>query len=349
MKVAEVLSSALILLLASSAAAVGLKLRHASSPAAASPAPKGTIRPGVVIRITSSKTELQAAFAANAQLRYEPHMEEMLGRDFVVVDMQHGGACTHSPQHGSPDLPADEQPVWCFPLNSVKLWEDTKDAKAPPAEGKAMKAVGLPTRPEVDIAPPARDEAPWDFSLKGKNLLDPVAPPFEKHVDLEKTRQPLPPWLKVQQVASVECMEKLHRNPHALCQPEDYVDYKKVVPPSTTEKPISPTEAKALKKQIKHLKSQIKSLSKKPEEPKEPAMEGVRMLPTSINDVVEGSEGKGPAGGDNRKMDIGRRGSAERMHQAQGHGERQGKKLQKKKEPNAEMNLPKGMNPEGWR
>merc|ERR1740130_95051 len=52
----------------------------------------------------------------------------------------------------------------------------------------------MPTRARVDIGPPGRHDAPWDFTVKGRNLLDPVAPHHNEQVDLKNSAMPMPAW-----------------------------------------------------------------------------------------------------------------------------------------------------------
>lgn len=316
-------------LLLTSAFAAGLKIRDAAAPAAASPAaapaggpaaagpaaaPPPPIRPGVVVRITKSHEQLMASFKGTP-IRHVPEMEEMLGKDFVVKEMKYGGAGLSSPDGTQKD-------TWYFPLAALTPWMETAAAKRPPVAGAAAKVVGTPTRAQVDLAPPGRDEAPWDYHVKGKHLMDPIAPRYNEQVDLEKSGMPLPPWMKVKQVATVECMEKMHKDPKHICGPEHYINYNLVTPTPTTAKPLTEKDAKALKNRIKHLESKVKSLT--PEEPKKtevkfeiPGMKEYKM--GSSSDVEKYGA---PKDRSNKKMKVGiRKPSNQGLNTAQGNSE----------------------------
>jgi len=320
-------ASALALLMPTSVAASGLKIRNTGGPApaaASGPAPGPApgpaapapppIRPGVVVRVTKSKEQLQANFKGQP-IRYSPLMDEMVGKDYVVKTMGYSGAGLAAPD-------GTQGNVWYFPLTALTPWLATPDAKKPPVAAQAYKVVGLPTRAKVEIGPPGRHDAPWDYTIKGRNLMDPIAPSYNQRVDLEKTRMPLPPWMKVKQVISVECMEKLHKDPKHLCDPEAYVNYAAVAPKPTPEKPMTQAEGQALKDKIQHLKKTIKSLSPKDDKkPTELTFKAPLIRGTKETMNTMGANAEGAQAGANHKMAIGKEGSGERLHTAQGHGE----------------------------
>jgi len=327
-------ASVLVLVLPLPAEAASLKLRS-KAPAEPAPAPgpagapgpgpapaPAPIRPGIVVRVTDSKQALLKSFEGQG-IRYSPLMDSMLGKDFVVKNMDHGGA-------GLPSPDGTQEDVWYFPLPALTPWSETKDARIPPVAGRAFKAVGLPTHARLEVGPPSRHEAPWEYSVRGRNLLDPIAPPMNERVDLEATAMALPPYMKVKQVVDVECLEKLHKDPNHLCNPEAYVDYNKVTPAPTTEKPLTQAEAKALKKQIKHLKKQIHSLTPKEMEVlpelKDFEVSGWKSVSQTMNSAGAYSERhlKELSGG--HKMEIGKEASKERFHTAQGHSEKEDEK-----------------------
>lgn len=324
-----VVSAVALLLLPSTAAAAGLRIRDAAAPAPAkdaSPAPAPSpgpapappaIRPGVVVRVTGSKEQLLKDFDG-LKIRYASMMDEMLGKDFVVKTMANGGAGLASPNGSQDD-------TWYFPISSLTPWTATHDAQKPPVARQAYKAVGLPTRARVEIGPPGRHDAPWDYTVKGRNLMDPIAPPFNERVDLEKTALPLPPWMKVKQVISVECMDKLHKDPNHLCDPEAYVNYNAVSTTKAPEKPLSQADAQKLKLKIEHLEQTVKSLT--PKEPKKPKKAELTFKAPGIRDTGETMNTMGalspPQAHTNQKMTIGSKASGERLSTAQGHGEKQ--------------------------
>lgn len=329
---AAALAASTLALLSPSAAAAGLKLRDiAPAPADAAvpgPAPgpvpaPDPIRPGIVVRITKSKDELVKAFEGQ-EIRYTKVMDEMLGKDFVVKEMKYGGA-------GIPSPDGTQKNTWYFPLSVLTPWSDTEAAKIPPVASQANRAVGLPTSSKIDIGPPGRHDAPWDYKIKHQGLMDPIAPPYNERVDLEKTAMPLPPWMKVKQVVSVECMDKLHKDPHHLCEPEAYVNYNAVTPTPTTEAPLTKKDAQALKNKIKRLESTIDSLSPKaPEEKKKAKITfrapGVRNTGDNMNTMGQYGERFSPEDGARKQMHRGmyeREASDQRLHTAQGHGEPQ--------------------------
>jgi len=333
MKLVAALAASIFALLASPAAARGLKIAsNGPAPAPASmpgPAPgpaPAPIRPGIVVVVTKSKEDLLKAFDG-LKIRYTPMMDEMLGKEFVVKEMKYGGAGIASP-NGS------QKNVWYFPEKALTPWLETKAAKTPPAAAKGQKAMGLPTNPKFGIGPPGRHDAPWDYTIKHKGLMDPIAPPYNERVDLEKTSMPLPPMMKVKQIVTVECMDKLHKDPSHLCAPEAYVNYNAVTSAPTTEKPPSHKEVKALKKKIKHLESTIHSLT--PKEPKKDTAfkaPGMHSVGKSINKVVKHSESHKPQDGAGKKMNIGAEGSKERLATAGGHGEKEVKHEKKVDHP----------------
>jgi len=317
-------------LLLTSAFAAGLRLRDVAAPAAASPAaapsaapaagpaaPVAPIRPGIVVRITKSHEQLMASFKGTP-IRHVPEMEEMLGKDFVVKEMKHGGAGLSSPNGG-------QAGTWYFPLAALTPWSETADAKKPPIAGSAAKVVGMPTRAQVDLAPPGRGDAPWDYRVKGKHLMDPIAPRYNEQVDLEKSAMPLPPWMKVKQVATVECMEKMHKDPKHICGPEHYINYNAVTPTPTTAKPLTEKDAKVLKNRIKTLESKVKSLT--PEEPKEPKKERVEFKIPGVKEFKMGSSSDvekygAPKDRSNKKMKVGVKATNQGLNTAQGNSEK---------------------------
>jgi len=337
-----VVSAVALLLLPSTAAAAGLRIRDAAAPAAAkaaAPAPAAApgpappaIRPGVVVRVTASKEQLLKNFVG-LKIRYSSMMDEMLGKDFVVKTMANGGAGLASPNGSQDD-------TWYFPISALTPWTATHDAQKPPVARQAYKAVGLPTRARVEIAPPGRHDAPWDYNVKGKNLMDPIAPPFNERVDLEKTALPLPPWMKVKQVISVECMDKLHKDPNHLCDPKAYVNYNAVSTTKAPEKLLTKAEGDKLRLKIQQLEKNVKSLSPKaPEESKEskdakakkaalkfkaPGKSGALAPGMKKTDETMNTMGalNPPQGHENQKMEIGSKASNERLSTAGSHGEK---------------------------
>lgn len=179
-------------------------------------------------------------------------MDEMLGKDYVVKEMNYGGVGLASPD-------GSQGGVWFFPKASVRLWKDTKAGQAPPVARLAYRAARMPDQAKMEIQPPGRDDAPWDYKIQGTKLMKPVAPQLQEHVDFEKSALRLPPWKKVRQILSVECMEKTHKDPKYICKPEDYASY--VPPAPTTTLPLSPAEAEKLRKRVRHLESTIRSLT----------------------------------------------------------------------------------------
>merc|ERR1711879_82034 len=190
-------------------------------------------------------------------------------------EMKYGGA-------GLPSLDGAQDKTWYFPLAALKPWTETEDAKTPPVPGRAFRAAGLPTHTRVDIGPPGRHDLPWEFKVRVRNLMDPVAPPLNERVDLEATKNPLPPMMKVKQIVDVECMDKLHKDPLHLCKPEAYVDYNMVSTTKAPPKNITEAEAKVLRQKIKHLKKAIKALS--PTEPPEDPHKMVFKAPGMMTD-----------------------------------------------------------------
>jgi len=338
MQLLAALAASVFTLGALPAAAGGLKISAFAGPAPAPAASPGVapgpapdpIRPGVVVRIVGSKKELLDSFKGQ-KIFYHAMMDEMLGKDYVVKEMKFGGAGLSSPDGSQKD-------VWYFPEAALKPWLATKDAKAIPVAAKGYKAMGLPTNPKFGVGPPGRHDAPWDYTLKHRGLFDPIAPPYNERVDLENG-QALPPMMKVKQVVSVECMDKLHKDPSHLCAPEAYINYNLVTSAPTTQAPPSHKEVKALKKHIKHLESTIDSLTPDEKAPKKMARlrfkaPGMHTGGKSMNAVIGYSEGEkhSSADGANKKMNIGKDGSEERMNSAQGHGEKEIQHQKKKNE-----------------
>lgn len=356
MKLAEVSATLVVAIVACSfftAAAAKLKIRKpvsdglvldfsncggTTSLSSSEPQAKSDIRAGIVVRITRSNEDLKNYFAGTGgRLRYVPEMEEMLGKDYVVVKMKNGDACLNSPDTQRPGL-------WCFPVEALQPWKETNSASEPPVAGQAMRVVGLPTKPTVGVAPPNRNDKPWHYHLKGAGMMDPISPPFQYHVDFEKTSMPLPPWGKVKRVVSIDCMDKLHKDPHYRCKDEDYVGHKETeATPAPDEKPLSKAEGEALKKQVRHLKSQIRSLLPAPKKNKLKALDhmpGVKIQNTSLNDAIEDADTKGPQDSGTMTMDIGREATVQRMNTAQSHGEKHGKMLRESVSDNLKMVSP---------
>jgi len=337
------------LVLVSSVASASLKLRGISqahlsasladskanpSPAPA-PAPAGPpapvfkmptpdIRPGVVVRVTDSEASLQQAFNNVTGAYYDQKMRQILGKDFVVVEMgANGGACIHAPINASA--------VWCLPLNALTPFQNTTDWAESPVASKAFRAIGGPSNVRADITPPGRSAMPWDYSVRGAQLMDPVAPPFDKTVDLD-AGQPMPSMRKVRTVISIECMEKLHENPMAPCKPKDFVGGPPQ-PPPTTPGPVSKAEAEALRKKIQHLQSTIRALS--PDKPPVPAkVEPVVHTKHSMTGSMVAAVGKPNQDFDGHRVYIPGRVASERQRTAQGYGEKIGAAELKAKEAN---------------
>jgi len=303
----------------------GLNLRAgpapapASAPAAAPARAPAPIRPGIVVQITTSKEQLTKDFAAVKTIHHVPLMDEMLGKTLVVKELAYGGVGLASP-NGSQDN------VWYFPAASLTPWLDTSAAKEVPVSSKANKAMGLPTSPKLTIGPPGRHDSPWAYTIKGKNLMEPIAPPYNEKVDLVKTSAPFPPWRKVKEIVSVECMEKLHKDPSHLCRPEAYKDYNMVTPAPTPEKPLTKADAKKLKDKIKHLETTIDNLT--PKEAKQKfkmdfKAPGVKDSKSTLIKANIESNHHSAADGPGKTMEIGNKPSKERLITAQGHGEKQ--------------------------
>lgn len=267
------------------------------------------------MRIVASKEELEKSFEGE-KIHYSPLMDEMLGKDFVVKTMEYGGAGIASPD-------GTQKETWYFPLKALTPWLATNDAKKPPIAATGDIVVGLPTRAQVEIGTPGRHDNPWDYHVKGRNLMDPIAPSYTERVDLEETAMPMPPWTKVKQVISIECMDKLHKDPSHLCDPEAYTNYKAVAPAPTKEPVLTAAEAEKLKAKIKRLQGTIKALSPTIE-PRVPAelvfkAPGIRNTEETMN--TAGSDLGGAGVGAGKKMRIGAKASDERLHTAGGYGE----------------------------
>lgn len=276
----------------------------------AAPVVLGAMRPGIVVRITDSLDQLR--YDLNfVKLAYRPLMEDMVGKDYVVVKVIGDLVGLHSPD-------GTQNGVWYFPAYSLKPWLDTADAKQAPVPGLARRTAGLPTDTEFEIQPPSREASPWDYSVKHKKLMDPIAPPASKHVDLEKTSMPLPPFRKVQRVADIDCMEKLHKDPYYICDPEDYVDY--VAPSTTGRPPLTYEEGEALTKHIRHLKATIKAMKPKDRnrQRRKPVDEPVDTSPVSMNAAVSDSNQHDPTDGVGKRMNVYGEATDARMNTANG-------------------------------
>lgn len=186
-------------------------LFHAAAASAitAGPAPVAAVPAAPV------PASLPAMTASILACEYVDGMEAMLGKDFVVKDMKNG--CIGLP---SPD--GSQNGVWYFPPTALTLWEYTEDGQAPNVGKMARKFMGDPTSADLDIVPPGRYDAPWDYQIKGWSLMKPIAPHVQDHVDFERTSLRLPPWAKVRQIASVDCLDKMHHDPQYVCPPGSY-------------------------------------------------------------------------------------------------------------------------------
>jgi len=271
----------------------------------------GAIRPGIVVRLTDSLDQLR--YDLNfVKLAYRPLMEDMLGKDYVVVKVVGGDLVgLHSPD-------GTQNGVWYFPAYSLKPWLDTADAKQAPVPGLARRSQGLPTDTKFEIMPPSQEASPWDYSVKHKKLMDPVAPPMNQPVDLKKTSMQLPPFRKVLKIKDVDCMEKLHKDPHFICDPEDYVGH--VAPPTTTQRPLTREEAEALADHIRHLKATVKAMGpKERRKRRKPVVdEPVDTAPVSMNAAVLDSNQHSPADAVGRRMNVYGQATDARMHSANG-------------------------------
>jgi hypothetical protein len=269
----------------------------------------GAIRPGIVVRLTDSLEQLR--YDLNfVRLAYRPLMEDMLGKDYVVVQVWSGDIVgLHSPD-------GTQNGVWYFPAYSLRPWLDTADAKQAPVPGLARRSAGLPTDTEFEIMPPSQEASPWDYSIKHKKLMDPIAPPMVQPVDLKKTSMQLPPFRKVLKVKDVDCMEKLHKDPHFICDPEDYVGH--VSPPTTTQRPLTPEEAEAMAQHIRHLKATLKAMKPKERRRRKPADDPVDTTPVSMNAAVSDSNQHNVADDVGKRMDVYGQASDARMHTANG-------------------------------
>lgn len=306
-----------VLISSPAVAAAGLRIRDAAAPAAApaaspgaSPGPASAsalapIRPGVAVRITKSKEELLNSFKGS-KIRYSPLMDQMLGKDFVVKSMGYGGA-------GLAAADGTQGDTWYFPLPSLTPWTATDDARTPPVPEQASKVVGLPTHSRVEIGPPGRHDAPWDFTIKGGHLLDPIAPSHSQQVDLQNSAMHMPPWTKVKQVVSIDCMDKLHKDPTHLCDPDAYLDYNAVTPKPTVDKLTTQADAKKLRAKIKRLEGIVNTLSPKkkkiPEEPKQlvfkaPAVKETKETMNTMNAVTMGAVQESKKGSAGKEMKI---------------------------------------------
>jgi len=245
-------------------------------------------------------------------------MEEMVGKTFVVRELNHGGVGLPSPDGSQDD-------VWYFPVASLKPWLDTPEAKEVPIAGKAAKNMGSPTRSKVDVAPPGRHDAPWEYTIKGRNLINPVAPPMNERVDLKETSMPMPPWRKVKQVVDVGCMEKLHKDPSHICDPEHYKDFNMVTPAPVPEKLLTAEEGDRLKRKIKHLERTIDNLTPEEAKKKVDVSFKVPRLQKTNETMISSASNSNPAKSGDRqgkKMKVGAEGSEERLHSAHAHGEK---------------------------
>jgi len=319
-------------------AAAGLKLRGGPAPGPApGPTPSGApapaqgpapaalwdtpaaapIRPGIVVQITFSREELQAYFSRTTDLKYDNSMDEMLGKTYVVKEMKYGGVGLPSP-NGSQDQ------TWYFPLASLTPWLDTPAAKQAPVSSRAFRVVGLPTSAKMEIIPPGPHDAPWEYKIKGGNLIRPIGPPLNEVVDLAKKAN-LPPWKKVQQIASVECLEKLHKDPSHLCKSEAYTNYNPVTATPATEKPLTQAESKALKDKLKHLQTTIDNLSPKQSRKVKVAFKvpRLKMANSTMKSAHTHSNRHVAEDFEGHKMKVGANASDGQLPTAQGHAERE--------------------------
>jgi hypothetical protein len=175
-------------------------------------------------------------------------MEEMLGKDYVIRAID---TCGHI---GLPSPDGSHGGIWYFPSSTVKLWKDTKQGKEPPLPRLATKVMGNPSHTGIAIESAAPHAAPWQIKITGKNLMKPIVPHTQISVDFEESALRLPPWMKVRKILSVECLEKLHKDPKYECTKKDPVV-------TTTAAPMSAAKAKKLRQRVRHLESTIRSLT----------------------------------------------------------------------------------------
>jgi len=91
--------------------------------------------------------------------------------------------------------------------------------------------------------------------------LDPIAPWYSDTVDFKKTKVQLPPWRKVREIVSIDCLEKVHADPTYVCNETAYKNFTAVKPEPTEPPTASDKENKALKRQVRHLKAQVDHLT----------------------------------------------------------------------------------------
>lgn len=269
-----------------------------------------------------SKEKLRA-YLMTAGLRYVPAMDEMLGKTYVVKEMSNGAAGLASP-NGS------QEKTWYFPPEALTPWLHTDAAKQVPVTIRGYGAVGLPTKAKIEVFAPGESDAPWEYTVKGQDLIRPIGPPLSEEVDLSRKSDHLH-FRKVQQVASVECLEQLHKDSSHLCEPQAYTSYNSVTPIPTIEKPVSQEEAKMLKDKLKHLQTTVDNLTPKQRKqiklsfkiPTEMPKMPVKNTDSTLGSATTNSNRHIARDDQSKSMDVGGKTSDARLHNAQGNAEQE--------------------------